>query len=76
MPRVRFDGPAHRLIVADKKPIPRGGFATFTAEELEQLQAQKNIRLTVIHTPRREPPQEPEAREGEGQPTASTDQKE
>lgn len=72
MPRVRFDGPAHRLIVGDRKPIPRGGFATFSDEELEQLQSQKNIRLTVI---KRQRPQEPEAHQGEGQPVPD-DQKE
>ena len=72
MPRIRFDGPAHRLIVGDRKPIPRGGFATFSDQELEQLQSQKNIRLTVIKRGR----QEPEAREGEGQPVSPDPQEE
>lgn len=75
MPRVRFDGPAHRLIVGEKT-IPRGGFATFDDDELERLKSQKNIHLTVIATPKRVKPQEPEAEDGEGQPTASNDQKE
>lgn len=74
MPRVRFDGPAHRLIVRDRNPIPRGGFFTVTDEELKSLQSQKNIRLTVIKAKRQ--PQEPEARKGEGQPVSTDPQEE